>query len=129
MPQRDAHEVLSWLLLGNKMTKMHEMMDFASMYLGPNHRVIGHDQSSVLVLALFNAFNQAINPATNGGNFWNAFAQSFLQNAGAGLLHIAQDEAFSALKRMAGNATQYDKPIDQILKEIQNLAQFPKRPR
>jgi len=123
MPSRDAHEVLSWLLFGNKMSKMHEMMDFASQFLGPNHRVIGHDAGSISVLSFLNALTTAANPATNGGNFGAAFAQAFARNFGAGMLHVAQDEAFSALKRAAGNATQYDRPIDQILKDLQKQKQ------
>ena len=123
MPQRDAHEVLSWLLFGNKMTKMHEMMDFASQFLGPNHRAVGHDPVSVAMLALLNAFTIASNSTMRGGNFWDAFGRAFAQNAGAGLLHIAQDETFSSLKRAAGNASQYDRPIDQILRDIQKIGQ------
>jgi hypothetical protein len=123
IPSRDAHEILSWLLFGNKMTKMHEMMDWPAQILGPNHRVVGHDAGGISVLAFLNALTTAANPATNGGNFGTAFAQEFLKNFGAGILHVAQDEVFSALKRAAGNATQYDRPIDQILKDLQKQKQ------
>ena len=99
------------------------MMDWAAQILGPSHRVVAHDPASVAVLSLFNALTQASNPATNGGNFWTAYAESFLKNFGAGLLHIAQDESFSSLKRMAGNATQYDRPLDTIRREMQKVQQ------
>lgn len=97
---------------------MHQMMDWPAQFLGPNHRIVGHDAYSIAILAFFNALNQAFSSSMTGGNFWNTFAQTFGQNIGAGALHVFQDESFSWLKQLAGNANQYDRSPAQIQKDL-----------
>jgi len=80
LPGREEHEILAWLLVGDKCSAIHELMDWPQRLYGKDHRQFNHDPLSVLMLSMLTD-----DPITN-----------FL----GGLVHIMQDKERTRLKRV-----------------------------
>ena len=47
MPSHEEHKKITRIITGKDYDWIHKMMDFAVPYLGPRHRIVGHDQETV----------------------------------------------------------------------------------
>jgi hypothetical protein len=50
MPGRKVHEIVDVLLLGQKCSQVHKMIDLPSIWLGKGHRVLFHDEPTALLI-------------------------------------------------------------------------------
>jgi len=54
MPSRKVHNAISKLLLGDTFNDVHALKDKAHVFLGPAHRIVGHDLVSNIIIASMN---------------------------------------------------------------------------
>ena len=78
--RKQEHDVLEYLVLG-KVTGISQLMDAPSRILGPDHRLVGHDPLSVVVLSLLIDDDKS----------------TVEDRILAGLLHIMVDEVWTEL--------------------------------
>jgi len=78
---RQQHNGLCRLVLGNSCNMVNSVLDFPSKFLGPKHRVLFHDPVTATLLGVM----------CDGKNP--------VRGAVAGLLHIGSDWFFSGMKK------------------------------